>query len=451
LTIESPGDDLSYLLFKHPGRVQDFTLPVGRATVFYPRADDQSTKVALLVDVDSAALAKSKRFKVNGFELGHYINDRAYAASSLLAVALGRVFRSAMTGSETEDRPGAATRARDLTIHLPSVRSRGGGRLVGELFEPLGWAVNSVEAAPTCVDVTLSGTMRLADALSQLYVLLPVLDDSKHYWVGEAEIDKLVRHGEGWLQEHPARDLIMARYLAHQQRYVASAASRLAEEPGDLDAAAETDGQADRPWKLSDFRAEFLADKLGALRAQRVLDLGCGEGRLIRRLLDDPQFEVVGADVSTRALELAERKLERVSERQRQRVTLIQAAATYRDERFDGFDTVVASEVIEHIDPERLTAFERTVFAAAKPRHVIVTTPNADYNRLYGLGEGERRHPDHRFEWTRAQFEDWGGQVAGRNGYSARFEGIGLDDPEAGRPTQVAVFSRVDPTGGDGA
>ncbi|MDR2566056.1 MAG: 3' terminal RNA ribose 2'-O-methyltransferase Hen1 [Bifidobacteriaceae bacterium] len=459
LTIASPGDDLSYLLFKHPARVQAFDLPVGRATVFYPRADQDATEAALLVDVDSAALARSKRFRVSGFELGHYVNDRAYAASSLLAVALGRVFRSALTGHDPEDRPGAALQPRELTIHLPSVRSRGGASLVRELFEPLGWSADAVEAVPACVDLRLKGVARLQDALSQLYVLLPVLDDSKHYWVGESEVGKLVRHGEDWLAAHPARDLITARYLAHQREYVADAtalplaeegADELAEEAAQCGRAeALTDAGPPRP-PLGAERTDYLVAKLAELGAKRVLDLGCGEGRLVRRLLDQPRFEVVGADVSTSALDKAAKLLERLSDRQRERVNLIQASATYRDHRFGGFDAIVASEVIEHMDPDRLPVLERNILAEARPGHFIVTTPNAEYNRVYGLDAGEPRHSDHRFEWTRAEFEGWARAAAERAGYAVGFDGIGPQEPGLGQPTQAAVFTRNAAGGQDG-
>ncbi|MDR1214138.1 MAG: methyltransferase [Propionibacteriaceae bacterium] len=487
LTIESPGDELSYLLFKHPDRVQSFELPVGRATVFYPRADQAVTTVALSVEVDAVGLARSKRFKVSGFELGHYVNDRAYAASSLLAVALGRVFRSALAGRDALERPGAAGRPRRMTIHLPSVRSRGGTALVRELFEPLGWAVESTETAPSCVDVRLGGELTLAHALSQLYVLLPVLDDSKHYWVGEAEIDKLVRYGADWLTDHPARATIMARYLAHQGRYVVDAAARLAggtldqdsaeladradpvetaaeldqvpvglvdsveaaENAADLSYPADlvTDAMEDaaprpRTETLAGLRTRFLVDQLRRLGACRVLDLGCGEGRLVRALLDYPQFEVVGADVAASPLAQAARRLERIADRQRQRVRLIQASATYRDDRFLGFDAVVVSEVIEHLDLDRLEAFERNLFLSARPQHVLITTPNAEYNQLYGLATGQSRHSDHRFEWTRRQFQDWAQALARRTGYSVRFDGVGSQDQVLGQPTQVAIFER---------
>jgi 3' terminal RNA ribose 2'-O-methyltransferase Hen1 len=435
VSLAAPGSDLSYLLFKHPGRVQEFDLSYGRAFVWYPRADEVTTEAALWVDVDATALARSKRFRVSGFELGHYVNDRAYAASSLLAGAIGRVFRSALRGQDPAERPGTAAVARELTLHLPSLRARGGAAEVGTLFEPLGYTVGVRESVATCVDVTLRATTTVQLALSQLYVLLPVLDDAKHYWVGEEEIDKLVRHGEPWLAGHPARDLIMARYLAHQRAYVADATARLLGEETLPETAAV------RLPNLAEQRRDFLVETLRRLGARRILDLGCGEGRLVRALLDDPAVTVTGADVAPSALAQAERRLERLAERQRERVTLIQASATYRDNRFAGHDAIVASEVVEHLDPDRLPAFEATVFAAG-PTHVVVTTPNADYNPVYGLAPGERRHADHRFEWSRAEFAGWAEALAARHGYTVTLAGVGDPDLERGQPTQAALFSR---------
>jgi 3' terminal RNA ribose 2'-O-methyltransferase Hen1 len=434
-TLSSPGDTLSYLLYKHPSRVQGFDLAFGNATVFYPQADENATQVALLVDVDSTDLARSKRFKVSGFELGHYVNDRAYAASSLLSVAIAKVFRSALIGQDPAERPGEADKARDLDIHVPSVRSRGGSSLVRNLFEPLGWEVETSEYVPTCVDLTLHGHLTLKDALSHLYVLLPVLDDAKHYWVGDGEIDKLMRHAQGWLADHPAREVITQRYLAHQKGYVADATARLLGE--DIEATPSC-----QPPKLSVQRTDFLVATLTALGVHKVLDLGCGEGKLVRALLGDPRFEVLGADVSSTVLARAEASLERLSDRQRERVSFIQASATYRDTRFSGFDALVLSEVVEHLDPDRLDSLERTVFGYAQPTHVLVTTPNAEYNALYGMEDGAMRHSDHRFEWTRSQFQQWAGALAQRTGYTVSFEGVGDEDPQAGFPTQAAVFTK---------
>lgn len=160
--------------------------------------------------------------------------------------------------------------------------------------------------------------------------------------------------------------------------------------------------------------------------------------------MPDPAFsKVLGVDVSHRALELAARRLQldRMPDSRRARLELLQSSATYRDERLAGFDAVVLMEVIEHVDLPRLPALVRSVFAHARPTSVLVTTPNAEYNVRYPLlPAGGMRHRDHRFEWTRPQFQDWAGATASAHGYTVRFQPIGQVDPEVGAPTQLAVF-----------
>jgi 3' terminal RNA ribose 2'-O-methyltransferase Hen1 len=184
---------------------------------------------------------------------------------------------------------------------------------------------------------------------------------------------------------------------------------------------------------------------LKASGATRVLDLGCGSGKLLGRLMEDKQFEqVVGMDVSYRSLEVAADRLnlERMPEKQRQRLRLFQGSLIYRDKRLAGFDAAAVVEVIEHMDPPRLAAFERVLFDFARPGTVVLTTPNVEYNvNFETLPAGQFRHKDHRFEWTRAQFQQWAKTVAERFGYAVRFLPIGTDDPQLGPPTQMAVFS----------
>ena len=176
-----------------------------------------------------------------------------------------------------------------------------------------------------------------------------------------------------------------------------------------------------------------------------MLDLGCGEGALLRDLLKDRAFtEVVGVDVSARALQIAARKLrvDRLPERVKARLTLRQGALTYTDARLAGYDAAVLMEVIEHVDPHRLPALEHAVFRAAHPRAVVVTTPNVEYNVRYEtLEAGRFRHSDHRFEWTRAEFRDWAERVAAAHGYDVRFKPVGEIDPELGPSTQLALFT----------
>jgi 3' terminal RNA ribose 2'-O-methyltransferase Hen1 len=283
-----------------------------------------------------------------------------------------------------------------------------------------------------------------------------VLDDAKHYWVTEDEVDKLMRAAGSWLPGHPERDLITRRYVAHQRSLVLSAVGRLAEiddqAAESMDNAVPSDTGPDeaieREPSLAQRRRSAVLAELRAAGATRVVDLGCGEGTLVRMLLQDATFsEVLGVDVSPRALELAERRLQfdRMPDRTRARVKLLQSSLTYRDDRLAGFDAAVLMEVIEHLDPARLPSLQRSVFGHARPRTVLVTTPNAEYNARYErLRGGGFRHPDHRFEWTRAEFSGWAEAVATRHGYSVRFVAIGEVDPELGPPTQLAVFA--DPT-----
>ncbi|MDJ0392232.1 3' terminal RNA ribose 2'-O-methyltransferase Hen1 [Rhodococcus sp. G-MC3] len=439
--------DLGYLLHKHPDKVQAFGLSVGSATVLYPEASPESTCVALILDVDSAELGKTQpRYSSSEFALGRYVNDRPYAGASLLAVALSRVFKQAMTGTCTA-RPELPDLALSMTVNLPSVPCRGGSELAAELFEPLGWTVDArpipldarIERWGDSVylDLTLTGTFTVSAALRHLYVLLPVLDDVKHYWVGEDEADKLVRAAGDWLGDHPQIDLIAGRYLKHRRELVASVVDRLV--PG-----AAADERAPRDPRLSESRAQAVVAELQG--AKSVVDLGCGEGRLLRELFADSSFEsIVGVDVSARALATAEKRLrlQDLPDRQRTRIQLRQSSATYRDSRLSGFDAMVLMEVIEHVEPDRLPALERSVFREARPTKVLVTTPNSEYNILYdGLAHGEFRHPDHRFEFTRAQFAEWAAAVAERADYDVRHGTIGPVDDALGAPTQMAIFTR---------
>lgn len=472
-TPERPATDLGYLLHKHPDRAQTFSTSHGTAHVVYPEASVERCTAALLLEVDPVALVRRGKGKGRGgapdAALAQYVNDRPYAASSLLAVALSTVFKSALRGVCTA-LPERAESPLPLRIEVPAVPARGGAELVGKLFGPLGWT--SVDAQPVALDeqfpqwgdsryvqLVLEGELRLADALRQLYVLLPVLDDAKHYWVAPDEVDKLLRAGEGWLAEHPEQKLITSRYLARRWSLTRQAMERLElvrlAEADDIEVEAidnaveeipaESDESPKKEPSLADQRREAILRALRDAGASTVLDLGCGQGQLVQALLKDVRFtHIVGVDVSVRALTIASRrlKLDRMSERQAARVTLTQGALTYTDKRLKGYDAAVLSEVVEHLDLPRLPALEYAVFATARPRTVIVTTPNVEYNvRWETLPAGHVRHGDHRFEWTREEFRAWAERVGVRHGYGIAYVPVGPDDPEVGPPTQMAVFT----------
>ncbi|MEU0068078.1 3' terminal RNA ribose 2'-O-methyltransferase Hen1 [Streptomyces sp. NPDC006332] len=475
LTISTTGDeqhpatDLGFLLHKHPDNPYSATLSYGTAHVVYPEAEPERCTAALLLEVDAVALVRRGKGKGRGgapdAALAQYVNDRPYAASSLLAVALSGVFSSAMRGV-CKARPERAAKPMPLRIEVPALPARGGPELVRRLFEPLGWAA-SVE--PVALDsafpewgdsryvrlVLESRKLTLAEGLRHLYVLLPVLDDAKHYWVAPDEVDKLLRAGEGWLPEHPEQKLITSRYLSRRWSLTREAMERLElvrlaetddSEVEEIDNAVAAESETEeKPAPLAVQRRDAIIAALGASGAARVLDLGCGQGQLVQALLKDPRFtEIVGVDVSMRALTIASRrlKLDRMGERQASRVRLLQGSLAYTDKRLKGYDAAVLSEVIEHLDLPRLPALEYSVFGAARPRTVLVTTPNVEYNvRWESLPAGHVRHGDHRFEWTREEFRSWADTVAERHGYDVAFTPVGPDDPEVGPPTQMAVFT----------
>jgi 3' terminal RNA ribose 2'-O-methyltransferase Hen1 len=460
-TTAAPATDFGYVLHKNPARAQSFELSFGTGHVFYPVADEERCTVALLVEIDPIGLVRNRRGPGGeGRTLAQYVNDRPYAASSLLAVAIRDAFSTALAG-RCKERPELAEREWPLEARISSLPCRGGESLLRRLFEPLGYTVEATQhpldeqtpdwGASRYFTVTLRATKLVAELLTHLYVLIPVLDDDKHYWVGDDEVDKLVRRGEGWLSLHPERDLIARRYLRHQRSLVRDALEQLlAEELPEAEAVergrAEEEESLERQLSLNEQRISAVRSALQQTGARRVLDLGCGEGRLLRALAKEHAFdEIVGLDVSPRALEIARDrlKLDELPERVRERVKLMHGSLLYRDQRLAGFDAAAVVEVIEHLDPPRLAAFERTVFEFARPGAVVVTTPNREYNATFAtLPAGQFRHKDHRFEWSRGEFAAWANGIATRFGYSVRFLPIGPEDPQLGAPTQMAVFSR---------
>jgi len=493
LTITYTGhetDKLGYLLYKNPNRAQQFSLNYGKAYVFYPEVSDERTTVALLLDIDPIELAK------DSMGLFDYVNDRPYASTSFMSTAIVRVFSTAMRG-KCDSMQELADSPLRLTARLYGLRDGGNEELVREAFEPLGYTVEMErglldESFPEWgdspyINLTISGEVKLCDMLNHLYVLIPVFDKRKHYYMAKDEVDKLIRHGEGWLDTHPYRDKLIRRYFGKRRGYASEVIEAMdedivvtgdievvsgdsseiigdayfgaAEEHRDGDISERMEGgnvsdsavesNADTPRKsLNQCRMEAVRDEVLRSGASSVIDLGCGEGKLTAMLLDIPEIKKVTAcDVSVWALTRAKERLkvDRMSPEMRDKLTLMQASLTYRDKRFSGYDCACVVEVIEHLDLDRLSAFEMSVFKYAKPGTVVLTTPNSEYNVNYEfLEDGELRHTDHRFEWTRAEFEEWTKHVCEKYDYTCVTCGIGDFDEVNGTPTQMAVFTRCD-------
>ena len=462
LTINAPisGTDMGYLLLKNPARVHSFDLTYGKAHVFYPELSDTKSFACLLIDIDPVGLVRGRNQGAGEGTLDQYVNDRPYVSSSFLSVAMSRVFGTAM-GGRSKERQELADTPLEWTAVLAVAPCRAGEGFIRVLFEPLGYAVKAErhpldERFPEWGEgfyytITISGTKRLQDLLTHIYVLVPVLDAEKHYWVGDEEVEKLLRKGEGWLAAHPQREAITSRYLRYDRRLTRDALARLAEEDAPDPEAIEQvhtneELEIEAPIRLWEQRIGAVLSALRAVHAKTVLDLGCGEGKLLKPLLQDKAFErLVGMDVSWRSLETARRRLymDQMPDAQRKRIELIHGSLMYRDKRLEGFDAATVIEVIEHLDPPRLAAFERVLFECAQPKAAIITTPNSEYNvKFETLPAGKFRHKDHRFEWSRQEFSSWAHGIGERFGYSVRFLPIGPEDSVVGAPTQMGVFTK---------
>ena len=457
-TTYSPATDLGYLLHKHPARIQSFPLTFGQAHIFYPEAHTTRCTAALLLDVDPVGLVRRPRGQfAENFALAQYVSDRPYVASSFLSVAIAKVFGSALLG-KCKERPQLVGTPIPLQAKLSILPCNGGEKLLRQLFEPLGYTITVEQHAlnarfPDWGDsryftVTLENTCHLSELLTHLYILIPVLDDEKHYWVGEAEMQKLLKHGNDWLSNHPEQESIARRYLKHQQQLIHQALARLSEttvQAADAPIQAE-EVPGEEHIALNVMRLEAVTEVLKASGTKRVLDLGCGEGKLLQRLLAEKQFEeIVGMDVSHRALKIAQKRLhyDQLPDKQKERLRFFQGSLGYRDKRLAGYDAAVIIEVIEHLEASRLAAFERVVFEFARPQTIVLTTPNREYNvKFEHLQAGHFRHKDHRFEWTQDEFQSWAAGISERFSYAVAFHPVGQTAEDVGPPTQMAVFTR---------
>ncbi len=467
-TNTSNAGDIGFLFHKHPARFQSFDLSYGQAHVFYPVAQEQSCTVCLLLEIDPVRMARGRKRKSDQM-LARYVNDRPFVVSSFMSSAISKVFGSAMSGT-CKHRPDLVEFEFPLQIQLEVLPIKGGPAIAERLFEPLGYQVQierqqldsqfSEWGDSRYYSVRLENTLTLNQLLTHLYVLIPVFDDYKHYFIGSDEYDKLLSKGQGWLANHPERELIARRYLKFQSGLAKDALATLQAEQNvdslDDDQAAtkpntsanHVESELEKPISLNQLRLEAVHHQLQNCGAQRVIDLGCGEGNLLQLLVKDRQFtEIKGMDVSIKSLEIATKRLrlDQLPDNQRQRIDLIHGSLMYHDRRFHGFDAAAIVEVVEHLDRPRLQAFQRVVFQYARPRCVVLTTPNSEYNVLWdSLPAGQFRHPDHRFEWTRRQFQDWAAMICDLYRYTVDFVDVGPQHQTHGSPTQMAVFSIVE-------
>jgi 3' terminal RNA ribose 2'-O-methyltransferase Hen1 len=469
LTCHAPNaPDVGYLFGKNPASLFMREFSGGRVLVFYPEVAEDQLTIALLTEIDPIALVRTAS---GAHGLDQYVNDRPYVASSLTSVALNVAFGSAL-GGRSRERPARVNEVMRWEVSLPVVACDAGEEFITRIFAPLGYGV-TVERLPldsafpawgpsNLYALRLSGEQTVQAVLSHLYVLLPVLDNAKHYYIEASETEKLLRHGGAWLAAHPERDLITRRYLRYRRPLVTSALARLADltlEEGDTEENVAEGATEDTPeggpsepaektLNLHQQRLDAVMEAIRTANAPSLVDLGCGEGRLLTRALKERGLKrILGMDVASSSLARARRylHLDDMPPAQRERIEVVQGSLLYRDKRLEGFDVAALVEVIEHLDPPRLGAMERVVFAHARPRRVIVTTPNREYNVHWeALGAEKLRHRDHRFEWTRAECQAWAERVGKQFGYTAEWREIGAADESLGAPSQMVIFDRQD-------
>jgi len=455
-TTHKPATDLGYLLHKHPDKLQSIDLSIGKAHIFYPESSEDKTTASLLLDIDPIDMVRgSRNLSGKRFSLGQYVNDRPYVASSFMSVAIAKAFSTAMNG-KCNNRPELVDVKMPFEVSISVLPApKGGETLIRKMFEPLGYLVDVERhildekfdnwGDSKYFTLKLQHTIRLQELLSHLYVMIPALDNDKHYYVSKQEIEKLLEKGKGWLSTHPEKEQITRRYLFNLHSLSRRALDQLNDDTELEEAQEDTKTEAiKRKETLHQKRLSLVLEKLKESGAKSVLDLGCGEGKLIRMLLKEKQFNnITGMDVSYQQLTKCKDRLhwDEMAPRQKERVNLFQGALTYKDKRLEGFDAAAIVEVIEHLDKNKLKSFERVIFECAKPKTVILTTPNGEYNVLFENMEADTmRHTDHRFEWTRNEFETWGKRVAETNNYKVQFFPIGEEDEKVGAPSQMAIF-----------
>jgi 3' terminal RNA ribose 2'-O-methyltransferase Hen1 len=457
-TTHQPATDLGFLLHKHPGKLQTVKLANGEAHIFYPEATEEKCTAALLMEIDSIGLVRNNKGPSGeGFALEQYVNDRPYVASSFMSTAIAEAYSSALNGT-CHKRPELVDTIMPLEAKLSVVSARGGEPIIRGLFKPLGYEIMLEQypldpAFPEWGDsryftLVLKKETTLKELLSHLFVLIPVMDNDKHYFVSRDEVEKLFKKGKGWLEIHPLKELITKRYLKNLGSLTRYALDILLKEENEEEQENENEAEVpEEKIRLHELRLQTVKDELIALGAKRIVDMGCGEGKLMRLLIKEKQVEyLLGMDVSIRSLEIAKDRLnlDKLPPRQQERIGLMQGSLTYRDKRLSGFDAAALVEVIEHLDLSRLRSLERVVFEYAKPKAVIITTPNAEYNKKYEkLSAGTFRHSDHRFEWTRAEFESWANKLAETFQYEVSFKPLGPEDAELGAPSQMGIFKKI--------
>lgn len=411
---------ISHLLAKNPATVYERHVKGHAVRFVYHQMTDDELYASIFVTPDSLALVKDNE----AFDITHYINDREFAVSTIFLSLIRSALGTALNGKPKDDYLTYANMAFPFTFEFGPISSSLTDEEIRNLWEPLGYEVtiDAMTSAKRARFLTLTNSITLQKALQQLFILIPVMDDYKHYFIDEAERERLQKYGEGWLEAHPMRDFIFKKALRFKQLFMTKNNEQKAVKPS-----------------LNTQRYEAIAHTVAALNPKTVIDMGAGEGKLSMLLAQmNTLTKLYSVDPSNQALAKMQK---RFADTHFASAPIIKwGSLYYEDKEFTGVDVFILCEVIEHLEEERLPQIMQLITQTYAPKHVIITTPNAEYNAVYELEE--MRHDDHRFEWTRQQFETWCKEIAPH--YDCQFKGIGDLHAQYGTPTQMCIMTRRD-------
>lgn len=454
LAIKATGEGakmLSFLLSKNPQNLYDRMEKGYRVRLTYTVFSDSEVEALIFVTPDPVELVKNSP---DTYEITQYINDREFVVSSIFCSNTRSALGTALNGRPKEEYLDWAKHAFQLTIGFGPVATDLPDAAIKNLFEPLGYQTEiergradynfQFKERSSARFINLQSKVTLQNALQHLFVLIPVLDDYRHYFIDEREIEKLERYGEGWLADHPLKELIIKRTLRFRelidQMVLNSHQTELINEA----VTPEPNISSQPVVRLNKLRYQRLVKIIEDLAAREsIVDFGAGEGKLSVRLGFIPGVKEILAVEPTEKEQL--RALKRFSEASRKddfiAPTPVWGSLFYYDEQLCGKDVMILSEVIEHIDESRLPRVMDTILGSYKPQVLLITTPNAEYNPVYQMEEGIR-HKDHRFEWSRAEFAEWTYCLARNYAYEVQIDGIGEEAEGYGHPSQLAILTR---------
>ena len=446
LTIRATGDNVkavSYLLAKNPNNLYERNHKGHAVRMFYSLFTDTVLELTVFVTPDPLTLMQQSS---NAYDITHYINDREFAVSSIFTSLIRSAFGTALNGQPKENYVQWVNQPFLFDFGIGPVVTDLSDEKIRRLFEPLGYEVGieygetnyafQMKVKSTARYLTLTGNVTLQKGLQQLFVLIPVLDNYKHYFIDENEIEKIKRYGEGWLDTHPEKTFIIQKALRFKEVY------SLLEERKENNTSQEK--SVSSKVRLNELRYKRIVEVVSNLPVKKsVVDLGSGEGKLAVQLgfIDGVQ-EILAVEPSEKEQLKARRRFEKVKDRTAfVEPTPMWGSLFYYDERLKNKDVIILCEVIEHIDEERLPKIMDLLLRDYKPGVLLITTPNREYNEVYDMQDA-KRHDDHRFEWTRAEFEQWCAEKNQSGHYELTFDGIGEMHAIHGFPTQMCLFVR---------